>query len=218
MAKEGSWFSSIPVLGQLYDSFTNQQSQRETNQAQQGLAADNNVFQERMSNTAHQREVKDLRKAGLNPILSANAGASTPSGSTAQMQNPESSMGKVGEAFITSALAKGQLGKIQSDTALNTSTEGLQKKQGEAAVASAKAATASAIKSLNESKIIEAALPSAKVHGEINKKFAPYDAGIQRAADFLGTISSGKQIFRRGSAPTEGPNPTSITKDKPYGP
>lgn len=32
-------------------------------------------WQERMSNTSHQREVQDLIKAGINPVLSANQGA-----------------------------------------------------------------------------------------------------------------------------------------------
>ena len=56
--------------------------QRDFNATQAEL---NRQFQADMSNTAHQREMADLKAAGLNPILTAMGGngASTPSGSVA---------------------------------------------------------------------------------------------------------------------------------------
>lgn len=67
---------------------------QDQNQAAKEIADKVMAFQERMSNTAHVREVADLKAAGLNPTLSANAGASTPGGSVAPVVNTLSGLSK----------------------------------------------------------------------------------------------------------------------------
>lgn len=84
----------ISGAASIFGGMLEKKGAEDQNQAQIASAREQMDFQERMSNTSHQRQVDDLRKAGLNPILSSRlGGASSPGGAQPNIVNTMAGLG-----------------------------------------------------------------------------------------------------------------------------
>lgn len=105
------WISgAIAAGGAVAGSLISSGGQSNANSRNIKLARENRDWQEMMSNTAHQRETKDLEAAGLNRILGmGGGGSSTPSGNVATVQNENAAFAEGTASAVSSALAAKRL-------------------------------------------------------------------------------------------------------------
>lgn len=204
-----------PVLGGLIlggasmfgGAMTNAANARQQSEA----VARQMAWQTEMANTAHQREVKDLRAAGLNPALSAmgGSGAATPTGS-ANAAVMEDTLGKGISSGLEMARYKKELKAVDSQIALNEASAETQKSQRALNASNAAAAQESALLTMGKyreqditNRALEAGLPASMARSRadykqalFDEKASTFDSYMRRADQLMGVGSSAASILK----------------------
>jgi len=200
-AASGPIGAGISAIGTASSNETNLKIAQDTRDFNSREAAIQRDWQQGMSNTAYQRSMRDMKDAGLNPMLAfSQGGASSPGGASASASNPApmqnelsgigDSIGKTMSSALSYQQAKKDIEKTDTAVQLDKANKNLTDKQTEIATANAKAAKI-------KTEELQAQLPAlleraknSKTQEDHNKYFQGFDNWIQRLQDTAGVVGS----------------------------
>ncbi len=194
------WIPIIAGISGLLQSQQAANAQHGINQTNIDQNRENRNWQEMMSNTAHQREVADLKAAGLNPNLSATgAGSSTPSGGTPSLAAPAIQFPELG-GIITNVM------KMQQDQQrIDQDSERIKISQF---LASSQAAKSLTEQELNKAKKIM--LGKGMIRAEVEGEGA---AILRDIMQFVKDKFRGRKLQNSPFPPGFQPNPSGMNLD-----
>lgn len=173
----GSVFDPVSIglgaLGGLFGFF----GQSSANQANKDIAREQMQFQKIMSDTAYQRSMRDMKLAGLNPMLAfSQGGASTPTGASAHM---ESTTKDVGDSIKMAAVDRqrllNEMKETQSRIDLNEASKFKQMADADLAMTNAS--------------IGKAGLPAAIAIGKYDEKNASFISAQKAYRSVVGSVA-----------------------------
>lgn len=180
------WQFAIPAAASIVGGLIGRSGQREANETNIRLAQENRDFQERMSSTAYQRAMADMRSAGLNPMLAySQGGASQPAGGAASVQN------EAGSIVSSAQGLGGVIAQAQSVLQSKASTEQLEAQTAKIR-AETQAAEAYTARFLAETDKVKGEAVSATSHGKRDSLTWEEDVAQRR----VGTLQKNLELRR----------------------